>query len=116
MIEFSIDSEDPLMFSLTFRTTGGPATHVTWTRDNVKIVISLANSTYTSSQSVRDHKESFVRGDYENILTVSGRLPGVYGVSVTNDQTTIPVVSNVTILGKVNPESMYIQLVTANLD
>ena len=89
-IQFSIVSEDPVVFSLTFRTTGGPATHVTWTRDGVSIS-SLADNRYTPSQIVLPNDGRYTAGHYSNILTVSGRFSGVYGVSVTNDRTTVPV-------------------------
>ena len=93
-------NEDPVVFSLTFNTTGGPATYVTWTRDGVKIS-SLEDSQYTPSQLVVPNGGIYTAGDYSNILTVSGRLPGVYGVSVTNDRTTQPVTPtrNITIIG-----------------
>ena len=91
---------EPVVFNLTFRTTGGPATYVTWTRDGVKIS-SLEDSQYTPSQIVlRNGAEGlYTAGDYSNILRVSGRLSGVYAVSVTNDRTTTPVTSNITVLG-----------------
>ena len=88
------------MFRLTFRTTGGPATYVTWTRDGVNIS-SLRDNRYTPSQLVVPNGRIYTAGDYSNILTVSGRLSGVYGVSVTNDRTTTPVTSNIAVLGTV---------------
>ena len=101
-IQFMLLNEDQVVFSLTFRTTGGPATYVTWTRDGVKIS-SLEDSQYTPSQMVlrNGNHGLYTAGDYSNILTVSGRLRGVYGISVTNDRTTTPVTPtrNITILG-----------------
>ena len=95
-------SEDPLVFNLTFRTTGGPATYVTWTRDGVNIS-SLTNrdNYYTPSQLVVPNGGIYTAGDYSNILTVSGSLSGVYGVSVTNDRTTTPVTSHTILQGKI---------------
>ena len=72
-------NEDPVMFSLTFRTTGGPATYVTWTRDGDDISSLEDNHLYIPSQLVVPNGGLYTAGDYSNILTVSGRLPGVYG-------------------------------------
>ena len=98
-IQFSISimSEDSVVFNLTFRTTGGPATYVSWTRDGVNIS-SLEDNHYTPSQIVGGQ---YTAGHYSNILTVYGRLPGVYGVSVTNDRTRQPVApaTSITIIG-----------------
>ena len=97
-IEFSVMTEELLMFSLTLRTTGGPATYVIWTRDGVNIS-SLSNSHFETLQTVQSNNNDYTMGDYTNVLRVSGRLPGVYGVSVTNDRTQAPVTSNVSVLG-----------------
>ena len=93
-----------MVFNLTFRTTGGPATYVTWTRDGVNISsLRLVDNRYIPSQNVLRNGDDglYTAGDYSNILTVYGRLPGVYGVSVTNDRTTTPVIPirNITIIG-----------------
>ena len=89
---------EPVVFSLTFRTTGGPATYVTWTKDGVNIS-SLEDNHYTPSQNVLRNGGLYTAGDYSNILRVNGRLSGVYAVSVTNDRTTTPVTSNIAVLG-----------------
>ena len=94
----TLSDRDQVVFSLTFRTTGGPATYVTWTRNGVNIS-SLEDNRYMPSQNVLQNGGLYTAGDYSNILTVSGRLSGVYGVSVTNDRTTTPVTSNITVLG-----------------
>ena len=103
IIQFSLMSEDPVVFTLTFRTTGGPATYVTWTIDGNN-VSTLEGSRYEPSQIVVPNDQLmqlYTAGDYSNILTVSGRLPGEYGVSVTNDRTSQPVTptTNITIIG-----------------
>ena len=90
MIQFSLMTEVPVVFTLTFRTTGGPATYVTWTIDGNN-VSTLEGSRYEPSQIVVPNDQLYTAGDYSNILTVTGRLPGVYGVSVTNDRTSQPV-------------------------
>ena len=94
-------------FNLTFKTTGGPATYVTWTRDGADIS-SLETNRYMPSQNVLQNNGLYTAGDYTNILTVSGRLSGVYGVSVTNDRTTTPVTSNIAVLGIVTVKLAWI--------
>ena len=100
IIQFSLMSEDPVVFTLTFNTTGGPATYVTWTIDGNN-VSTLEGSRYEPSQIVIPNDQLYTAGDYSNVLTVSGRLPGEYGVSVTNDRTSQPVTptTDITIIG-----------------
>ena len=99
-IQFSIVSEKPVVSTLTFNTTGGPATYVTWTIDGNN-VSTLEGSRYKPSQIVVPNDRLYTAGNYSNILTVSGRFPGEYGVSVTNDRTSQPVTpaTNITIIG-----------------
>ena len=61
------------MFTLTCVSTGGLASTVTWTRDG-------AAATGVTSQTVVDQ----VTNTYNNTLTVTGRLPGVYNCRVEN--------------------------------
>ena len=89
-IQFSIVSEEPVVSTLTFNTTGGPATYVTWTIGGIN-VSTLEDSRYKPSQILVPNDQLYAAGDYSNILTVNGRLPGEYGVSVTNDRTSQPV-------------------------
>ena len=97
-ILYSITNYTTPVFVLSFWTTGGPATYVTWTRNGDNI--SLSDSWYTISQAVQYRgRNDYSAGDYTNVLKVSGRLPGVYGVSVTNDRTRQPVTSSATLLG-----------------
>ena len=100
-VQFSIIvSEEPVVSTLTFNTTGGPATYVTWTIDGVN-VSNLEDRRYKTSQIVIPNDQLYTAGHYSNILTVTGRLPGVYGVSVTNDRTSQPVTptTDITIIG-----------------
>ena len=100
-IQFSILSKDPwpVIFKFTFRTTGGPATFVTWTRNGVNISLSGDNH-YTSQTVLVNHKGLHTDGDYSNTLTVIGRLPGVYAASVINDRMRVPVKSGkVSVIG-----------------
>ena len=64
---------------------------VTWTRDGGDISSVDDSHLYTPSQLVVPNGGKYRSGDYTNILTVSGSLPGMYGVSVTNVRTTTPV-------------------------
>ena len=79
-LQFSLTSAltaDPPVFTLTCVSTGGPATTVTWTRDG-------AAATGDTSQTVT----GMLTATYVNTLTVTGRLPGNYQCSVTNDKST----------------------------
>ena len=65
---------------ITFITTGGPATTVTWTRDSVII----SDSDYNAQVTVLDNG---VTGQYTHTLHMSGMaVPGVYGCSVSNNK------------------------------
>ena len=76
---------------------------VTWTRDGDDIS-SLEDNRYMPSQSVLPNGRLYTAGDYSNILTVSGSLPGMYGVIVTNDRTTTPVTAGpITVRGNIHP-------------
>ena len=77
-LEFSLTSAvtaDPPVFILTCVSTGGPATTVTWTRDGAAV-------TGVTSQTVID----MMTATYNNTLTVTGRLPGMYNCRVENDR------------------------------
>ena len=79
-LQFSLTSAltaDPPVFTLTCVSTGGPATTVTWTRDGAAV-------TGDTSQTVT----GMLTATYVNTLTVTGRLPGNYQCSVTNDKST----------------------------
>ena len=61
-------------FTLTCISTGGPATTVTWTRDSEVI---------TGGMTVLDNA---VTAQYTHTLTVTGRLPGQYQCTVSNNK------------------------------
>ena len=69
---FTLTSEDPVEFTLTCTSTGGPATTVTWTPMG-NDVTQLQNT---------------VSATYTHTLTVAGRVPGEYTCSVSNDRGT----------------------------
>ena len=71
-VEFNLITES--LFTLNFTSTGGPATYVTWTRDNVTI-----------TEGAETHYDTD-DGSYGNALTVTGRLEGLYTCTVANDR------------------------------
>ena len=93
------------MFTLTCISTGGPATTVTWTRDNV--TITEGTVTYYETDSI----------EYNHILTVTERLEELYTCTVANDRpsndsATITVQGNniSTEYTTLNTVSIYLQL------
>ena len=71
-VEFELFTDS--MFRLTCISTGGPATTVTWTRDNVTITEGTVTHYVTDDES------------YINIPTVTERLEGLYTCTVANDK------------------------------
>ena len=78
------------MFTLTCVSTGGPATTVTWTRNE-------AAATGVISQTLTNT----LTATYVNTLIVTGREPGNYTCSVTNDRTAQPATASLTVAGEV---------------
>ena len=62
-------------FTLTCISTGGPATTVTWTRDSATAM--------GDEMTVLDNAET---ATYTHILTVTGRLGGLYQCTVSNSK------------------------------
>ena len=92
LLQFSLTSAltaDPPVFTLTCVSTGSPATTVTWTRDG-------AAATGDTSQTVVDQ----LAITYNNTLTVTGREPGSYQCSVSNDRTAQPATASLTVAGE----------------
>ena len=108
-ITVSDDVKFDLITDSTFRlsciSTGGPATYVTWTRDNVTI----------TEGTVTNYVTNYV--SYANILTVGGRLEGLYTCTVANDRPSSDS-ANITVQGNnisteyttLNTVSIYLQL------
>ena len=92
-------------FTLTCISTGGPATTVIWTRDNV--TITEGTVTYYNTEDI----------SYTNILTVTERLEGLYTCTVANDRPSNDS-ANITVQGNnvsteyttLNTVSIYLQL------
>ena len=72
IVDSDLSGESP-QFTLTFNSTGGPATTVTWTRDSV---------IYEGGESVLVDTET---AQYTHTLTVTGILPGYYECTVSNN-------------------------------
>ena len=64
-----------VQFTLTCISTGGPATNVTWTRDNVNITEGI--------ETVLNDPET---SEYTHTLTVTGRREGLYRCIVANNK------------------------------
>ena len=85
--QFSLTSEDPLEFTLTSMTMGGPPTSAFWTLPNT--------ATPTGDQDLLNGVNGIVR----HTLTVTGRLSGVYKFSTTNARSGAPITSFITVQG-----------------
>ena len=75
MVNSDLNGDSPL-FTLTCISTGGPATTVTWTRDSTTTVIE-GTETILHSQ---------VNAQYRHTLTVTGKRPGTYICTVSNNK------------------------------
>ena len=78
-------------FTLTCISIGGPATTVTWTRDST--IVTEGNETALNDP---------VTAQYTHTLTVTGRLPGLYMCSVSNNKPSSDS-ATLTVEGMVNP-------------
>ena len=102
-VEFELITDST--FTLTCISTGGPATTVTWARDNVTI-----------TEGTVTHYD-VDNGSYANILTVTERLGGLYTCTVANDRPSNDS-ANITVQGNnisteyttFNTVSIYFQL------
>ena len=81
------------MFTLTCISTGGPVTTFSWRRDGA--LVTNNNSYNIALQRVTDAAS----GTYTHILTVTGRRPGQYECSVTNNRPSMET-GNLTVEGK----------------
>ena len=88
--QFSLISEDPLEFTLTSTTTGGPPTTAFWTLPDASTV-SAENG---SSLRVVNGVNAIVR----HTLTLTERMPGEYMFTTSNAKSA-PVHRNITIQG-----------------
>jgi hypothetical protein len=71
-------------FTLVGKTSGGPPTTYTWTRDGVEITnsssdsISLSLNTVPMEPDTADNRAAYLASLYRSTLTVTGVFPGVY--------------------------------------
>ena len=82
-ITFQLNTDpatDPPVFTLTCTSTGGPATTVSWRRDDT---ILSDDNTYSITSQVTDAETA----TYTHTLTVTGRPVGEYQCSVSNIRT-----------------------------
>ena len=89
--QFSLISEDPLEFTLTSMTMGGPPTTAFWTLPNSAMA--------TGDQELLNGVNAIVR----HTLTVTERLPGEYMFSTTNARSGPPITRSVTVQGIAYP-------------
>ena len=73
-------NEEPPQFTLTCRSQGGPATSVSWQRGSAVVE---EDSAHETSLILVDTAESTV---YESTLRVTGREPGQYQCTVSNNR------------------------------
>ena len=95
-INFQLDTEpniDPPVFTLTYTSTGGPATTVSWTRDNNTVT---ANSNRIITSQVTDT----VAATYVHTLRVTGRQVGPYKCFVSNSRTPLAAATTLQVTGK----------------
>ena len=73
-------------FTLEARTSGGPPTTSTWTRDGVEITsgISLEVDTIPQAVVTEDNIDAYLNSRYISKLVVTGVLTGVYQYSASN--------------------------------
>ena len=67
----------PPVFTLTCNSSGGPATTVTWKRDNTNLT---ADGEHVMTTTLVDQSGP----KYTSTLTVTGRSPGIYNCTVRN--------------------------------
>ena len=93
--QFSLISEDPLEFTLTSTTTGGPPTTAEWTQPGGTVITAGDGFTQTLLNATT--------ATFEHTLTVTGRLPGVYMFSTNNTRNGALDTSSITVQGSLVP-------------
>ena len=75
-------------FTLEARTSGGPPTTSTWTRDGAEITsgisLTLALDTDPQNSATADNVDAYLNSRYISTLVVTGVSPGVYQYSAGN--------------------------------
>ena len=80
-------------FTLTCTSTGGPATFVTWMRNDEMLA---ENSNYNITSQILIYSEN---ATYNHTLTVTGRLGGEYECNVSNGKASSSS-GNITVVGE----------------
>ena len=88
-------------FTLEARTSGGPPTTSTWTRDGIEITsgISLALDTNPQNAATPDNIDAYLNARYISTLVVTGVFPGVYQYSASNSAMASPSTASFNIEG-----------------
>ena len=88
-------------FTLDARTSGGPPTTSTWTRDGVEITSGISLEVDTDPQSTEsdDNRDAYQNARYISTLFVTGVFPGVYQYSASNRAMASPSTASITIEG-----------------
>ena len=89
-------------FTLDARTSGGPPTTSTWTRDGAEITndISLEVDPDPQSLATEDNIDAYLNSRYISTLVVTGVSPGVYQYSASNRAMASPRTDSFNIEGK----------------
>ena len=88
-------------FTLEARTSGGPPTTSTWTRDGVEITsgISLEVDTDPQTSETVNNTDAYLNARYISRLVVTGVFPGVYQYSASNRAMASPRTDRIAIEG-----------------
>ena len=94
-------------FTLEARTSGGPPTTSTWTRNGVEITsgISLELDTDPRDTANDDNRAAYLNARYISTLVVTGVSPGVYQYSASNRAMARPRTDSFNIEGNI---SLYV--------
>ncbi len=91
--QLTILTKDPPVFVLTCTSEGGPASAVTWSRNDVPVT---EDDNHVALQSVVDGETA----TYNNSLTVRASEFGIYTCTVSNDRTSMAFSEDIIIEGR----------------
>ena len=90
-------------FTLEARTSGGPPTASTWTRDGVEITSGIYLEVDTDPNPLisptNDNLDAYLNSRYISTVVVTGVFPGVYQYSASNRAMASPRTASITIEG-----------------
>ena len=99
-LQFSLISEDPLEFTLTSTTTGGPPTTAEWTQPG--------GTVFTAGDGFTQTLLNATTATFEHTLTVTERMPGVFMFLTNNPRNGEPDTSSITVQGSFVPYTIYL--------